>query len=42
MGQPVPAYGRPGGGVRPDHPVIARNAYIAAEIALVAAPSLMF
>ena len=68
-GQRIPGYGRPGGGVRPDHPtpsgassvphvalapdvswasslcprllaVIARNAYIAAEIALVAAPSL--
>jgi len=67
--QRIPGYGRPGGGVRPDHPtpsgassvphvalapdvswasslcprllaVIARNAYIAAEIALVAAPSL--
>jgi hypothetical protein len=66
-GQPIPGYGRLGGGVRPDHPapsgrppvphvalapnrarslclallaVIARIAYIAAEVALVAAPSL--
>jgi hypothetical protein len=68
-GQPIPGYGRPGGGVRADHPthtrgvlgtacrpsarhprqarsalwllaVIARNAYIAAEVVLVAAPSL--